>query len=154
EKEKERDLHLNKYHYFEYASAALQIAIVLCSAAVITGAMALVWLAGATGLIGGGRMGEGFFFSPIPLLPGGTWTQRPGTPLLGRRRRLHAPAHPHEVAIEPPGIARPQHVGVLADPPLHGIDHGVRPVEAAHHQRVEPREPGELHQLGPRDLEH
>jgi hypothetical protein len=26
----------NKYHYFEFASAALQIGIVLCSAAVIT----------------------------------------------------------------------------------------------------------------------
>src|SRR5438105_2376421 len=66
----------------------------------------------------------------------------------------HAPAHPHEVAIEPPGIARAQHVGVLANPPLDRIDHGVRPVEAAHHQRVEPREPGELHQLRPRELEH
>jgi hypothetical protein len=71
EKEKERDLHLNKYHYFEYASAALQIGIVLCSAAVITGAMALVWLAGGTGLIGLALMVMGFFFSHIHLLPGG-----------------------------------------------------------------------------------
>jgi hypothetical protein len=71
EKEKERDRHLNRYHYFEYASAALQIGIVLCSAAVITGAMALVWLAGATGLIGIGLMVMGFFFSHIHLLPGG-----------------------------------------------------------------------------------
>jgi uncharacterized protein DUF4337 len=71
EKEHERDLHLNKYHYFEYASAALQIGIVLCSAAVITGAMALVWLAGATGLIGLALMVMGFFFSHIHLLPGG-----------------------------------------------------------------------------------
>jgi ABC-type nickel/cobalt efflux system permease component RcnA len=71
EKEKERDLQLNKYHYFEFASAALQIGIVLCSAAVITGAMALVWLAGATGLIGVALMAMGFFFSHIHLLPGG-----------------------------------------------------------------------------------
>lgn len=71
EKEKERDLHLNRYHYFEYASAALQIGIVLCSAAVITGAMALVWLAGLTGVIGIGLMVMGFFFSHIHLLPGG-----------------------------------------------------------------------------------
>jgi hypothetical protein len=71
EKEKERDLQLNKYHYFEYASAALQIGIVLCSAAVITSAMALVWLAGATGLIGAALMVMGFFFSHIHLLPGG-----------------------------------------------------------------------------------
>src|SRR5215475_7763022 len=55
-KEHERDLQLNKYHYFEYASASLQIGIVLCSAAVITGAMALVWLAGLTGVIGLGLM--------------------------------------------------------------------------------------------------
>lgn len=71
EKEKERDLQLNKYHYFEYASAALQIGIVLCSAAVITSAMALVWLAGATGLIGIAFMVMGFFFAHIHLLPGG-----------------------------------------------------------------------------------
>ena len=71
EKEKERDRHLNKYHYFEYASAALQIGIVLCSAAVITGAMALVWLAGGTGLIGLALMMMGFFFSHVHLLPGG-----------------------------------------------------------------------------------
>ena len=70
-KEKESDQHLNRYHYFEYASAALQIGIVLCSAAVITGAMALVWLAGATGLIGAALMMMGFFFSHIHLLPGG-----------------------------------------------------------------------------------
>jgi len=71
EKEKERDLQLNKYHYFEYASAALQIGIVLCSAAVITSAMALVWLAGATGLIGIAFMVMGFFFPYVHLLPGG-----------------------------------------------------------------------------------
>jgi hypothetical protein len=71
EKEKERDVELNKYHYFEYSSAALQIGIVLCSAAVITGAVALVWLAGLTGLIGAGLMVMGFFFSHIHLFPGG-----------------------------------------------------------------------------------
>jgi len=71
EKEKERDLQLNKYHYFEYASAALQIGIVLCSAAVITSAMALVWLAGLTGLIGIGFMVMGFLFPYVHLLPGG-----------------------------------------------------------------------------------
>src|SRR5262249_37490705 len=73
DKEHERDVFLNKYHYFEYASAALQIGIVLCSAAVITGAMALVWLAGGTGLIGLALMMMGFFFSHIHLLPGGHW---------------------------------------------------------------------------------
>jgi ABC-type nickel/cobalt efflux system permease component RcnA len=69
-KEHERDRELNKYHYFEYASASLQIGIVLCSAAVITGAMALVWLAGATGVVGAALMAMGFFFSHVHLLPG------------------------------------------------------------------------------------
>src|SRR5262249_10085898 len=70
-KEKERDLHLNKYHYFEYASAALQIGIVLCSAAALTRAIALLRLPRATGLIGVALMVMGFFFSHIHLLPGG-----------------------------------------------------------------------------------
>jgi uncharacterized protein DUF4337 len=50
--EKQRDLQLNKYHNFEFASAAFQIGIVLCSAAVITGIMTLAWAAIGVGLIG------------------------------------------------------------------------------------------------------
>lgn len=61
EKEHERDLELNKYHYFEYASAALQIGIVLCSAAVITGMVLLAWLAGGIAVIGVAFMGLGLF---------------------------------------------------------------------------------------------
>src|SRR5712691_9562008 len=41
EKEQERDVALNKYHYFEFASAARQFGIVLCSAAFITSMMGL-----------------------------------------------------------------------------------------------------------------
>lgn len=52
EMEKERDLQLNKYHNFEFASAAFQIGIVLCSAAVITGMMGLAFAAMAIGLVG------------------------------------------------------------------------------------------------------
>ena len=52
EKEKERDLQFNKYHNFEFASAAFQIGIVLCSAAVITGIVALAWAAVGVGLLG------------------------------------------------------------------------------------------------------
>ena len=52
EMEKNRDLQLNKYHNFEFASAAFQIGIVLCSAAVITSIMALAWAAIGVGLIG------------------------------------------------------------------------------------------------------
>jgi ABC-type nickel/cobalt efflux system permease component RcnA len=52
ELEHERDTQLARYHQYEIASAAFQIGIVLCSAAVITGMLALAWLAGGIGLIG------------------------------------------------------------------------------------------------------
>ena len=51
-----RDLALAKYHNYEYASAAFQIAIVLASATVITGMMALTWLACGLGVLGAGFM--------------------------------------------------------------------------------------------------
>ncbi len=47
-----RDDALARYHHYEVASAAFQIGIVLASAAVITGAIALVWLAGGLGVAG------------------------------------------------------------------------------------------------------
>ena len=68
--EKNRDRELNKYHYFEFASAALQIGIVLCSAAVITGIIVLVWLAGGLGVIGLGLITMALFFPDVHLLPG------------------------------------------------------------------------------------
>lgn len=40
------------YHHYELASAALQIAIVLASAEIITGVAALTWLAGGLGVVG------------------------------------------------------------------------------------------------------
>ena len=40
--EHERDTHLARYHNYEFGSAAFQIGIVLASAAVITGMVALV----------------------------------------------------------------------------------------------------------------
>jgi len=52
EMEKARDLQLNKYHNFEFASAAFQIGIVLCSAAVITNMMVLAFAAMGVGAIG------------------------------------------------------------------------------------------------------
>jgi hypothetical protein len=67
----QRDLALNKYHYFEFASAALQIGIVLCSAAVITGMFILVWLAGGLGVLGLAFMGMALFFPHVHLIPGG-----------------------------------------------------------------------------------
>jgi hypothetical protein len=50
--EKARDRQLNGYHNFELGSAAFQIGIVLCSAAVITGMVWLAWAAILVGLIG------------------------------------------------------------------------------------------------------
>jgi len=69
QKEKERDLYFNKYHYFEFASAALQIGIVLCSAAVITSMIVLVWIAGGLGVIGLAFMSMAFFFPHVHLFP-------------------------------------------------------------------------------------
>jgi len=40
------------YHHYEMASAALQIAIVLASAQIITGVAALTWISGGLGFVG------------------------------------------------------------------------------------------------------
>jgi hypothetical protein len=61
EMEKARDLQLNKYHNFEFASAAFQIGIVLASAAVITSIVALAYLAMCVGGVGFLLMGLGLF---------------------------------------------------------------------------------------------
>lgn len=55
----ERDHSLAKYHNFELASAAFQVAIVLASATIITGMMALAWVSGILGLGGLVLMGIG-----------------------------------------------------------------------------------------------
>jgi hypothetical protein len=52
EAEKKRDTAMAKYHHYEIASAAYQIGIVLCSAAIITSMMALAYIAGGLGVIG------------------------------------------------------------------------------------------------------
>ncbi|HEY7661558.1 MAG TPA: DUF4337 domain-containing protein [Xanthobacteraceae bacterium] len=59
--EHDRDTYLARYHHYEFASAAYQIGIVLASAAVITGLMALVYAAIGLGAIGLVFMGLGFF---------------------------------------------------------------------------------------------
>jgi hypothetical protein len=50
--EEERDLATAKYHHFELASAAFQIAIVLASATIITGILALAWVSGLLTMAG------------------------------------------------------------------------------------------------------
>lgn len=50
--EEERDLATARYHHFELGSAAFQIAIVLASATIITGILALAWISGLLSLAG------------------------------------------------------------------------------------------------------
>jgi Domain of unknown function (DUF4337) len=50
--EHERDLALARYHHYEMASAAFQIGIVLASASIITGMVALAWISGLLALVG------------------------------------------------------------------------------------------------------
>jgi hypothetical protein len=61
EREAKRDRATAAYHNYEIASAAVQIAIVLASAQIITGVAALLWIAYALG-------GIGVLFSLIGLL--------------------------------------------------------------------------------------
>jgi hypothetical protein len=61
EAEHSRDTALAKYHHYEVASAAFQIGIVLCSAAIITGMMILSWIAGGLAVVGLGFMGIALF---------------------------------------------------------------------------------------------
>src|SRR3954470_8000218 len=60
--EKKRDTSMAAYHHYELASAAVQIAIVLASASIITSMVALVWGAGVLGLLGIAFCVIGFFF--------------------------------------------------------------------------------------------
>ncbi len=62
EAEKKRDRSLAAYHHYEMASAAVQIAIVLASASIITSMAALAWGAGALGVVGAAFCLIGFFF--------------------------------------------------------------------------------------------
>jgi len=50
--EEERDEATAKYHHFELASAAFQIGIVLASATIITGIIALAWVSGILAFAG------------------------------------------------------------------------------------------------------
>jgi hypothetical protein len=59
--EEERDLAMAKYHHFEVASAAFQIGIVLASATIITGMIALAWVSGLLAVAGIGFTLIGLF---------------------------------------------------------------------------------------------
>jgi hypothetical protein len=60
--EQKRDRSLAAYHHYETASGAVQIAIVLASAAIITGLAVFVWVAGALGVAGVAFSLIGFFW--------------------------------------------------------------------------------------------
>lgn len=64
EAEKIRDRSLAAYHHYETASAALQIAIVLASASIVTSTMVLAWIGMGLGIVGIVFCGIGFF---VPL---------------------------------------------------------------------------------------
>jgi len=60
--ERKRDKAFAAYHHFELSSAAVQIAIVLASASIITTIPALFWTAGALGVVGIAFCVIGFWF--------------------------------------------------------------------------------------------
>lgn len=60
--EQKRDHGMSAYHHYEVASAAVQIAIVMASASIITTMPALVWLAGALGVVAIAFCVIGFWF--------------------------------------------------------------------------------------------
>ncbi len=67
--EHERDEATEKYHHYELGSAAFQIAIVLASASIITGMIALAWISGALTLVGVAITALGLFSPHILHLP-------------------------------------------------------------------------------------
>jgi hypothetical protein len=84
EAEHERDTLLARYHNYELASAAFQIGIVLCSAAVITDMVMLAWLACGIAIIGVALMALGLLapnvVSPEPVHFGGEPSGRHRSP--------------------------------------------------------------------------
>jgi hypothetical protein len=65
----ERELAEAKYHHFELASAAFQIGIVLASATIITGMIALAWISGLLALAGIGITALGLLAPHLLHLP-------------------------------------------------------------------------------------
>jgi hypothetical protein len=61
EAESKRDRAMAAYHHYELASAAVQIAIVLASASIITAMAVLAWIGGALGVVAVAFCAIGFF---------------------------------------------------------------------------------------------
>ena len=78
EAEKKREYAFAAYHHYEVASAFVQIAIVLASAAIITGMAALVWIAAGLGVAGIVFCAIGFFAPPADIAASNSaWTVPP-----------------------------------------------------------------------------
>jgi hypothetical protein len=56
-----RELSNHRLEHYEYASGLLQIAIVLASAAIITGIAVLIWVSIGLGVVGAALMAFGYF---------------------------------------------------------------------------------------------
>jgi hypothetical protein len=69
--EQVRDVAMSRYHQYEFGSAALQIGIVLASAAVITNVMLLAGAGGFLGLLGLAFMALGMFAPDLIHIGGG-----------------------------------------------------------------------------------
>ena len=67
--EEERNQATEKYHHYELASAAFQISIVLASATIITGIVALAWISGVLTLAGIAVTALGIFNPHLLPLP-------------------------------------------------------------------------------------
>jgi hypothetical protein len=65
----ERELAEAKYHHYELASAAFQIGIVLASATIITGILALAWISGLLMVVGIAFTALGLFAPHLLHLP-------------------------------------------------------------------------------------
>jgi hypothetical protein len=59
--EARRNLNMERYHMFEYASASFQVGIVVASASIITGVALLLWAGLGLGALGMALAGLGFF---------------------------------------------------------------------------------------------
>ena len=68
EAEHKRDRAMERYHLFEISAAAFEVGIVLASATVITGLIALAWIAGALGFVGVAFMGFAVFAPQVSHL--------------------------------------------------------------------------------------
>ena len=137
EEQHHRDEYLAKYHHYEFASAAFQIGIVLASATVITGMVALSLLAGGLGVIGLAFMAFGLI---APHVLHSALSGRSRLPRAARMRRRMR----HSSRNARPALSRRASMrSSLSNPALDRGDEAMRPIEPDQDVLVEPAEPAE-----------